>query len=186
MTDEKIIELYWQRSETAIEETDRAYGRYFRSVAYGILLDNEDAEETVNDAYLKAWNTIPPEYPNYLKAFLARITRQLSINRLEQNTAKKRGAGQYTLILDELAECIPDGNSSEDIADRIALRDTLNVFLRSLRPEMRRVFIRRYWHMQSIAVIAGDCGMSESKVKSMLLRTRNRLKKHLMKEGYTV
>ncbi len=186
MTDEKIIELYWQRSETAIAETDRAYGRYFRSVAYGILWDNEDAEETVNDVYLKAWNTIPPEHPKYLKAFLARITRQLSINRLEQNVAKKRGAGQYTLILDELAECIPDGNSTEDIADSIALRDTLNAFLRSLRPEMRRVFIRRYWHMQAISVIAGDCGMSESKVKSMLLRTRNRLKKYLIKEGYTV
>ena len=119
MTDEKIIELYLARAEAAIEETDRAYGRYFRSVAYGILWDEEDAEETVNDAYLKAWNIIPPERPNYLKAFLARITRQLSINRLEQNTAQKRGAGQYALILDELAEN-PLKGSPEVILSKLA------------------------------------------------------------------
>jgi len=186
MTDEKIIELYWERSEAAIEETDRTYGRYFRSVAYGILWDEEDAKETVNDTYLKAWNSIPPERPNYLKAFLARITRQLSINRLEQNTAKKRGAGQYELILDELAECIPDHDNGEDIADMTALRDTLNRFLRSLPSESRSVFIRRYWHTQPITVIAEECGMSESKVKAMLMRTRNKLKKILNEEGYTV
>lgn len=184
MTDNKIIELYWERSERAIEETDRVYGRYFRSVAYGILWDEEDAKETVNDTYLKAWNSIPPERPNYLKAFLARITRQLSINRLEQNTAKKRGAGQYELILDELAECIPDGD--EDIGDVAALRDTLNRFLRSLPSDARCVFIRRYWHTQPIAEIARAYGMSESKVKSILMRTRNKLKKILNEEGYIV
>jgi len=186
MTDEKIIELYWERSESAIEETDRAYGPYFRSVSYGILWNEEDAKETVNDTYLKAWNTIPPERPNHLKAFLARITRQLSINRLERNTAKKRGAGQYVLILDELAECIPDNDSGEDIADMTVLRDTLNRFLRSLSSESRTVFIRRYWYTYPIAEIAKSCGMSESKVKSMLMRTRNKLKMKLNEEGYTV
>ena len=186
MTDEKIIELYLARAEAAIEETDRAYGRYFRSVAYGILWDEEDAEETVNDAYLKAWNIIPPERPNYLKAFLARITRQLSINRLEQNTAQKRGAGQHELILDELAECIPDSDSGEDVENLTALRDTLNGFLRSLSAETRSVFIRRYWHTQPITEIARDSGMSESKVKSMLMRTRNKLKKILHEEGYRI
>ncbi len=184
MTDEKIIELFWQRSETAITETDRVYGRYFRSVAYGILWNHEDAEETVNDTYLKAWNVIPPERPEHLKAFLARITRQLSINRLERNTAKKRGAGQYELILDELAECIPD--TGEDTANRTALHDMLNRFLRSLSSDSRTVFIRRYWHIQPVAVIAKDCGMSESKVKSMLMRTRNKLKKQLKEEGYSI
>ena len=183
MTDEKIIELYWQRSETAIEETDRAYGRYFRSVANGILLDNEDAEETVNDAYLKAWNTIPPEYPNYLKAFLARITRQLSINRLEQNTAKKRGAGQYTLILDELAECIPDPNSMERVVDSRILADKLNVFLLELPKDVRKIFLRRYWELSSVKEIASVYGISESKVKMTLFRTRSKLRSFLEKEG---
>lgn len=186
MTDEKIIELYWERSEIAVEETDRAYGRYFHSVAYGILWDYEDAKEMVNDTYLKAWNTIPPERPNHLKGFLGRITRQLSINRLEQNTAQKRGGGQYSLALDELAECIPDEDSGEDIADLTALRDTMNTFLRSLPPETRKVFIRRYWHTQSIGQIAKDFRMSESKVKSILMRTRNKLKKILTEEGHHI
>ena len=184
MTDKKIIELYWQRSETAITETAQTYGQYFHALAYGILWNHSDAEETVNDTYLKAWNTIPPERPEHLKAFLARITRQLSINRLKQNMAQKRGAGQYELILEELAECIPD--NVEDTADRLALRDTLNRFLQSLPSEVRTVFIRRYWHIQPIAVIAQDCGMSQSKVKSMLMRTRNKLKKQLNEEGYPV
>lgn len=185
MTDEAIIELFWERSETAISETEQLYGRYFHSIAYGILWDDEDAKEVVNDMYLKAWEMIPPECPNYLKAFLGRITRQLSIKRLERNTAKKRGAGQSVLVIDELAECIP-GNNAEDFTDMTALRDTLNTFLRSLTPEVRIVFIRRYWYMQPINIIARDCAMSESKVKSMLMRTRNKLKKYLIEEGYAV
>ena len=102
MTDERIVELYWQRSEKAIEETDKAYGRYFHYIAYGILHDDEDAKETVNDTYFKAWHTIPPQRPNPLKTFLGRITRQLSINRLEAANAQKRGGGQYTIALEEL------------------------------------------------------------------------------------
>jgi len=186
MTDEKMIELYWARSETAIEETDLAYGQYFRSVAYGILWNAEDAKEIVNDTYWKAWNTIPPERPKYLKAFLARITRQLSVNRLEQNTAQKRGAGQYTLVLEELTECIPENDSGDTVADMTALRDSLNRFLRTLPQEVRSVFIRRYWHTQQITEIARACGMSESKVKSMLMRTRNKLKEQLKREGYGI
>ena len=184
MKDEAIIELYWARSEAAIAETERAYGRYCRSVALGILRDDQDAEETVNDAYLKTWNSIPPERPNPLKGFLGRITRQLSINRLERNTAQKRGAGQYALALEELAECIPDRDSGTDLDDLTALRDALNRFLRELDPEPRRVFLRRYWHTQSVAEIAEACGMSQSKVKSMLLRTRNRLRIKLTEEGF--
>lgn len=184
MKDEAIIELYWARSEAAIDETDRAYGRYCQSIAYGILRVQEDAEETVNDTWLKAWDTIPPERPHYLKGFLGRITRQLSINRLEKETAQKRGAGQYALALEELAECIPDQSRGEDLADLTALRDALNRFLRSLPVESRSVFLRRYWYAQSIAEIAAGCGMSESKVKSMLLRTRNKLRKALTEEGF--
>lgn len=185
MKDEAILELYWARSEAAIDETDRVYGRYCHSVAFGILRDQEDAEETVNDTWLKAWDSIPPERPHHLKGFLARITRQLSVNRLEQNLAQKRGGGQYALALDELAECIPDGRG-EDLAELTALRDALNRFLRGLQPEPRAVFIRRYWHTQSVAEIAAACGMSESKVKSMLLRTRYKLRKALTEEGFFV
>lgn len=181
MTDEEIIALFWQRSEIAISETDHAYGRYFHSVAFGILRNDEDAKETVNDTYLKAWNIIPPQRPNHLKAFLGRITRQLSINRLEHNSAKKRAGSQYQLALDELSECI--AQSQEDFADTIALRDALNQFLHSLPPEARRVFIRRYWHLHSIAEIAASFSMSESKVKSLLMRTRNKLKQHLTEGG---
>ena len=186
MTDERIVELYWERSEEAIEETDKAYGRYFHYIAYGILRDDGDSEETVNDTYLKAWNTIPPERPKHLKAFLGRITRQLSINRLEQNTAQKRGNGQYLLALDELDECIPDGDGGSDIGELTALRESLNRFLRSLPPEARRVFIRRYWHMHTVSEIADQFSMSESKVKSLLMRTREKLKKHLDKEGFGI
>lgn len=164
------MELYWERSEEAIKETDKLYGRYFHYIAKEILHDEEDAKEIVNDTYLKA--------------FLGRITRQLSLNRLEQNKAQKRGGGQYLLALDELAECIPDGSGNEDIASSIDLTDAINRFLRSLPIEQRRVFIKRYWYMSSISDTAISFGMSESKVTSILFRVRNKLKEHLTKEGF--
>ena len=183
MLDSRIVELYWARSEQAIDETDKIYGRYFYSIAYGILRDDEDSKEIVNDTYIKAWNNIPPERPKNLKAFLGRITRQLSINRLEKNLAKKRGGGQYVLALEEIEECIPDRDNDVDTEE---LRDALNRFLRSLPDEPRRIFIRRYWHMSSIYEIARDFDMSESKVKSMLMRTREKLKKYLLREGLSI
>lgn len=185
MTDEMIVGLYFERNEKAIEETDRAYGRYFYRIAYGILSDEGDSKEIVNDTYMKAWNTIPPERPTLLKAFLARITRQLSINRLEHNNAQKRGGGQYFLALEELKECVSD-NDPTDAVESVALQEALNRFLRSLSPDVRRVFIRRYWHIHSVSEIARELRMSESKVKSMLMRTREKLKKHLEKEGFNV
>lgn len=186
MTDEQIVALYWQRSEHAITETDQHYGRYFRYIAFGILQDDEDAKETVNDTYLKAWNTMPPQRPNHLKAFLGRITRQLSINRLEYNTAQKRAGSQYWIALEELSGCLPANSSGEDFADLIALRESLEKFLYSLPLQSRRIFIRRYWHLHSIAEIATDFSMSESKVKSLLMRTRNKLKQHLTEGGFSV
>ncbi len=186
MTDNEIIKLYWERSEKAIEETEKAYGRYFNYIARKVVCNDEDAKEIVNDTYLKAWNNIPPERPNNLKAFLGRITRQLSINRLELNTAKKRASGQYLIVLEELEGCIPDGDDGSDLNETIALRCAINGFLRSLPAESRRVFIRRYWHMYSISEIAKDFSMSESKVKSMLMRLREKLKKYLEQEGFSV
>ena len=184
MTDEKIVELYWQRDEQAIRETESAYGRYLHYISYGILKDDEDAKETVNDVYMKAWNVIPPERPNPLKSFLGRMTRQLSINRLEKKTAKKRKDNLYTLALEELSECI--SGEDKDIGDLVALQDSLNCFLRSLPTVERRVFVRRYWYMHSVSQVASDFSMSESKVKSMLMRTRKKLKTHLEKEGFEI
>lgn len=186
MTDEMIIELYLQRSEDAICETDAAYGRYLHYISFGILRDDGDAKETVNDTYFKAWNSIPPQHPNPLKTFLARITRQLSINRLEFENAKKRGGGQYALVLEELEECIPDRHAETDVTDSIVLRDLLTDFLRGLAPTERLVFVRRYWHMHTVAEIAHDFAMSQSKVKSMLMRTRKKLKARLNEEGFAV
>ena len=183
MTDGELVELYWARSEQAIEATEREYGRYFHHIAYGILKNHEDAEEIVNDTYLKAWNTIPPERPDPLRAFLGMITRRLSINRLEQNSAQKRGGGQYNAVLDELSECVSDG---ECMVDRVVLCDLLERFLRSLSVTARTVFIKRYWHLRSVADIAGELSMSESRVKSLLMRTREKLKKQLIKEGFEV
>ena len=185
MTDNQIVALFWERSEMAIQETSNLYGRYFHRVAYGILGNNEDAEEIVNDTYVKAWNNIPPQRPVHLKAFLARITRQLAINRLEQNTAQKRGDGQYRLVLEELQECLSDGEG-EAMPESVALEQSLNQFLRALPIDARRMFIRRYWHMQSVKQIARELCVSESRVKVTLMRARQKLKKHLVSEGFCV
>jgi len=183
MTDKDLIELYRQRSEGAIEETAKEYGRYLYYIADCILHNREDAQEIVNDTYLKAWNSIPPERPDPLRPFLGRITRQLAINRLERNAAKKRGGGQYEAVLDELSACT---SHEENAVDRIALQDAINRFLRSLPDLHRRVFIKRYWYFSSIADIAGQLSVSESRVKSLLMRMRQKLKKQLIKEGFDV
>ena len=185
MTDEKIIELYFARSEDAIKKTDEQYGKYFRYIAKAIVNDEEDAAEIVNDVYFKAWNQIPPETPRFLKAYLGKIARTLAINRLEMRTAEKRGGGEYDIVLDELHELL-EGENGDDIHDRMALRDAIERFLTAQPFHARRVFIRRYWYMSSIAEIAGDYGFSESKVKMMLMRMREKLKSYLAEEGITL
>lgn len=185
MTDEAIVALFWSRSELALEETKAQYGRYVQSIAYGILQDREDAGEIANDTYLKAWNSIPPQRPSPLKAFLGRIARQLALNRAEQKNAAKRGGGRYAEVVEELSECRSDA-AVADFSDSLALQTALNGFLRSLPLEARRVFLRRYWYTASVSEIAQFYGMSESKVKSLLLRTRNKLKLYLEQEGIDV
>ncbi len=180
MQDERIIELYWARAETAIEETQKVYGGYVHAIAYRLLGNEEDAREIANDTYLKAWNAIPPQRPAPLRTFLGRIARQLSINRLEHATAKKRGAGEYAYVLDELQGCIP--SSEEDFVDTLVLRDTLERFLRTLSEDARRIFLQRYWYMCPIAEIARQRSMSEGAVKMQLLRTREKLREFLQKE----
>lgn len=180
MTDRELVELYLARSETAIAETARLYGGFCHSIACRILGSREDAAEVVNDGYLKLWNLIPPQTPDPLKGFLGRIIRQLSINRLEHNTAQKRGGGQYEAALEELGTVIP--GDTGDPGDALALRDALERFLRSLPREERQIFLKRYWYFSPIAAIAGELGASQSKIKMSLLRTRQKLRDFLEQE----
>lgn len=152
MDDKQILDLYWERSEAAISETSKKYGKYCRYIASNILHNDEDSEECVNDTYLRAWNSIPPNRPSVLKTFLGKITRNLSLDRYELLNAKKRYGGQMSLIFDEIQECIPSLDSTENIVEEIAT----------------------------------EYGMSESKIKMSLFRSRNELKKLLEKEGISV
>ena len=180
--DQKIIELYCNRSENAIAETAGKYGRYCNAIAYGILGSREDAQECVSDAYLTAWNAIPPRRPADLGTYLGKITRNLSIDRLRTRSRKKRGGGEAPLALEELEEVVAGSDSPENEAVRKELIAALNRFLGDLTRQERYVFLRRYWYLDSLTDIAEKTGFSGSKVASMLYRLRGRLKKQLMKE----
>lgn len=182
MEDSHIVDLYWQRSQEAITQTARKYGRYCFSIAYHILQNGADAEETVNDTYLGAWNAMPPHRPAQLSTFLGKITRRTALNRWEAANAAKRGGGETALALEELAGCIP-GKTMEEELNTAELNRILRNFVRKLPQTERRVFVCRYWYLDPIAQIARDFGFSQSKVKSMLLRSRNKLKIELEKEG---
>lgn len=180
--DQKIIELYINRSEQALSETAGKYGRYCLSIAYGILQSHEDAQECVSDAYLSAWNAIPPRRPADLGTYLGKITRNLSIDRLRTRSREKRGGGEVPLALEELEEVVAGSESPENEAVRKELIAGLNRFLSELTQQERYVFVRRYWYLDSLADIAKNTGFSGSKVASMLYRLRGRLKKQLIKE----
>lgn len=144
MDEQQIIELYFARSEEAIAETDKKYGRYCRQLAYNILYNIQDSEECVNDTYLKTWNSIPPKRPNPLKIILGKITRNLALDRYDWSHTQKRGGGDISLSLNELSECIPSAIDTETAIENKELIKELNVFLESLSPETRKVFLRRY------------------------------------------
>lgn len=182
MNDEEIVRLLFERSENALQELRGKYEKYCRYIAMKILRNPEDADECVNEAYLKIWNAIPPEKPKSLCAFIGKVTRNLSLDFYDKKKAQKRGNGEVQLVLDELAECIPCGGA-RDIADDIALKDALNGFLETLPDETRNIFMRRYWYMSTIREISADFNIGESKVKMTLLRTREKLRKYLEKEG---
>lgn len=186
MDDKQIVDLFWERSEKAIFETQKKYGRYCHYISYNILHSDEDAEECVNDTLAKAWNTIPPSKPNHLPAFLGKIIRNLSLDRYEKYHAEKRGYGQVSCALDELQECLPGSNNTLCIAEDMVLREALNTFLLSLPTAKRKIFMRRYWYFSTIKEISTDYQISESKVKMILLRTRNSLKAFLEKEGVEI
>lgn len=183
MEDKQIVELYWVRSETAISETAKKYGRYCHYIAYQILHNDEDAKEVVNDTYLKTWNTIPPGCPDPLKPYVGTISRQLALDVYKGQHAQKR-SGQVPLVLDELSECIPDNDSGADIGESVALSDALNRFMWNLPQRTRNIFVRRYFYMSSVAEIAKDFSMKESNVTMHLLRTRKKLEQFLRKEGF--
>ena len=185
MEDKQIVELYWARSESAISETANKYGRYCHYIAYQILTNDEDAKEVVNDTYLKAWNTIPPQRPDPLKPYVGTISRQLALNVYKEQHTQKRG-GQVPLVLDELSDCIPNPENHENIGESIALSEALSRFLRALPQKTRNIFIRRYFYMSPIAEIARDFSMKESNVTMHLLRTRRKLAQFLKKEGFDV
>ncbi len=186
MNDSQIVALYWARDEQAIAETRVKYGQYCYAIAYNILHRSEDAEESVNDTYLDAWNAMPPHKPAILSTFLGKITRRISLDRLRRNKAEKRGGGQVALSMEELTECVPDGKSIDDHLHAEELSKHIDAFLRSLPSAQRSVFICRYWFFDPISDIAKQFGYGESKVKAMLRRTLGKLKKYLEKEDIFV
>ena len=186
MDDKQIVDLYWERSEKAIDETEEKYGKYCYNIAYNILHNTQDSEECVNDTYMQAWNYIPPQRPHFLSSFLGKITRNLALNKYKYYTAQKRGLGKVNVVLEELAECLPAQTDTEKILEDKMVVDILNKFLEMQKPKTRKLFVRRYWYLDSIKEIANDYRISESNVKMTLLRTRNNLKDFMEKEGISI
>lgn len=186
MTDEQIVALYWERDEQAIHATREQYGTYLFSIAFQILANREDSEECENDTYLAAWNTMPPQRPNALSAFLAKIIRNLSLKKWRSDHAQKRGGASAPLAFDELENCISDDHSFREELDAQALAEHINAFLRTIGESERRVFVCRYFYGDAIADIAERFGFGESRVKTMLMRTRNKLRTYLEKEGVVI
>ena len=184
MEDAKIIELYWARSEDAIARTDAKYGRKLHTLANRLLQNHEDAEESVSDTYMRTWNAIPPSRPSHFYAFLASVCRHLSLNKLDWKQAAKRKAEVISLT-QEMELCIPDTSRDRQLEGKEIGR-VLNEFLEALPKESRLIFLRRYWYVDTIAEIAARYGMTESKVKMQLSRTKAKLSRHLAKEGITV
>ena len=182
MDDKGIIALYFDRSEKAISETAVKYGKYCFSIAFNILTDKEDSEESVNDTYLSAWNCIPPRKPAKLSTFLGKLTRNISIDRWRNMSAQKRGNGEVDIALDELSECVSGKQSIEEVIIQKELVACLNRFLATLSDDERIVFLCRYWYVNSINEIADKTGFSIGKIKSMLHRTRGKLSRQLEKE----
>lgn len=186
MEDKEIIHLFRNRSEEAIHETAKKYGKYCHYIAYNILFNEQDSEECVNDTYLNAWDSIPPQNPVRLSTYLGKITRNLALNKWAYYHADKRGKGQVSIALEELQECISSADVVEKVVEEIHFSDIFNRFLASLSRKKRVIFLRRYWYLSSIKEICTDFHMSESKVKMMLMRLRNEFRVFLEKEGVSL
>ena len=186
MTDEGIVNLYWDRNEAAITETDLKYGRYCFSISYNILSNKEDSDECVNDTYNAAWNSMPPQRPVILSAFLGKIVRNISLNRYKEITAQKRGGNQMELILDELGEIASDMPGPDDRVIQTQLVKAINEFLAGLPAEKRIMFVRRYWYADDIGAIAKRMGMSANNVSVEIRRVRLKLRGYLIERGFDV
>lgn len=186
VNDREIIQLYFNRDQSALSATAKKYGKYCTSIAKNILGSNEDAEECVNDTYLSAWNSIPPTRPTILSAFLGKITRNLAFNKYKHNHVMKRGSGEIAVVLDELAECVSGLDDVEQEIDRRELVAEINSFLDTLSPKKRNIFICRYWYSDSIPSIAKRYEMTESNVSVTLNRLRSKLKEYLSERGYVL
>ena len=182
MNDKSMIALFEQRNEQGIAEANRAYGGLLHTIAMHILHDSRDAEECVSDTLLHAWNSIPPKKPVHFSAFLAKLTRNLALNRYAEAHAFKRGGGEIPAVLDELAECIPSQSDTEQVLNRMALTEALEQFLASLPKQHAQIFMRRYFSMLEPGEIAAELSVSENTVRSTLRRTRNKLQLFLKKE----
>ena len=186
MEDQNIIELYWARSQQAIEESECKYGAYCRAIARGILNLEEDAEECVNDTWFRAWNAMPPQRPGILSAFFGKLTRNLSLDRWRRSRAAKRGGSQVEVALHELEDCLPDRRGPEERLEAGETAALISDFLRKQPALDRRLFVRRYFCLESVAALCGRFGLTEGQVKSRLHRTRQKLKSTLEKEGIAV
>ena len=184
MEDEQIVSLYWARDERAIGETEKKYDRYLTKIARNILEDVEDSREKVNNTYLAAWNSMPPHRPSVLSTYLGKITRRLSIDCFRTRNREKRRNSQYALSIEELGDCVSAGNTTEEIVNVKLLADAIGIYLRLLPEDARNAFIGRYYYLDSLREVAAYCGMTESKCKMLLYRTRIGLKEYLVKEGF--
>jgi len=184
--DERIVALYWERDESAIRATEEKYGAYLTKIAYNILADMEDSRESVNDSYMKAWNSMPPDRPRVLSAYLAKITRRTSIDICRRRSAVKRRVSEYSVSLDELGDCVSGGESPEQTVELQLLADSITAWLRTLPRRSRNIFLQRYYYLDPVQDIADRYGMTGSGVTGMLHRIRKGLKTHLEKEGFTL
>jgi RNA polymerase sigma-70 factor (ECF subfamily) len=182
--DKSIVDLYFSRDQEAITQTDKKYGHYCYRIAYNILTNREDAEESVSDTYVAAWRAIPPRRPSVLSTFLGKITRHIAIDRWRERNASKRGGGEVPLALEELQDCVAGMQNVEMDYERKEIIKAYVKFLDALPVTERRVFLCRYWYVDSVEAIADKFGFSQSKVKTMLHRTRAKLRKQLAEEGY--
>lgn len=186
MKDQEIVALYFSRDEAALARSEACYGGYCHRIAWNILADQEDADECVNDVWLRAWQTIPPQRPTSLSAYLGKLTRSLAIDRLRAKRAQKRGGGQYQAALEELADCLPSPTSVEDAAEAGRVRTVLEDWLRGLSREKRQLFLLRYFYFLPVAEAAEVLGVSRSKAASMLMRLRGDLGKVLKREDISL
>ena len=183
MEDSTIVDLYWARSDLAISESEQKYGRYCHTIAYNICGTDQDAEECVNDTWLRAWESMPTERPAILSSYLGRITRNLAIDRIKERTRQKRGGGAAALALDELSECVPGGTEPERSLEEKELEAVIGRFVAGLPQTEKTAFILRYWYLAPLEEIADRLRSGKGRIKSILFRTRKKLAAYLKEEG---